>query len=379
MGQQLDKIVPADGASGDHFGHDISMQNGSVLIGSRFHGGTGYSYLYQLGSGLSPLEFTSNDHPPNHDFGTSVSISGNRALVGAAGDDNANFNAGAGYIFNIVTGQQTAKLVPTLGYFNGDLGWSGALDGNTAILGMLPIDFAGNAYLFDATTGGQLHVLTPSTRPYLEQFGYSVGISGNRAIVGAPSYFSFNSGSVYVFDTATGQQLSRLEPDQHVPDARFGFSVDIEGNRALVGATMDNDNGTGSAYLFDLTTGQQLRKFVAADGLPADGFGFSVDLLGDRALIGAWNGEYNGIRSGNAYLFDINTGAQLAKLGPNDGIAGYHFGHAVAMNSGRALVGARDDGTGSVYVFDIQVPEPSLAILLFQGCVLAPLRRNRAR
>ncbi len=51
--------------------------------------------------------------------------------------------------------------------------------------------------------------------------------------------------------------------------------------------------------------------------------------------------------SGSAYLFDTTTGDQIAKLLPDDGAAIDFFGHSVAISGATAIVGAAwDDDYG---------------------------------
>lgn len=71
----------------------------------------------------------------------------------------------------------------------------------------------------------------------------------------------------------------------------------------------DDDNGTdsGSAYLFDTVSGNLLQKLTAPDGASGDFFGHSVALDGDSALIGTPLDDDNGIDSGSAYLFKKTT------------------------------------------------------------------------
>ncbi|EAM47480.1 FG-GAP repeat protein [Crocosphaera watsonii WH 8501] len=90
----------------------------------------------------------------------------------------------------------------------------------------------------------------------------------------------------------------------------FGFSVSLSGNNALVGSHFDDDKGTdsGSAYLFDVTTGNLLHKLTAPDGAAGDQFGFPVSLSDNTALIGGFGDDDQGLNSGSAYLFDVTTG-----------------------------------------------------------------------
>ena len=89
----------------------------------------------------------------------------------------------------------------------------------------------------------------------------------------------------------------------------FGLSVALDGNYALIGSYLDDDNGTnsGSAYLFDTTTGNFLQKLTAPDGANSDNFGRSVALNGNYALIGSRFDDDNGTNSGSAYLFALET------------------------------------------------------------------------
>jgi len=187
-----------------------------------------------------------------------------------------------------------------------------------------------------------------------DRFGYSVAISGSTAIVGA--YGDDNpgnsSGSAYLFDTTTGAQTRKLVANDRAGGDYFGYSVGISGSTAIVGAWGD-DGRRGSAYLFD-TTGAQIQKLTASDRAISDYFGYSVAISGSTAIVGAYRADDNGYDFGSAYLFDTATGAQTQKLTASDGAAYDYFGYSVAISGNLAIVGAyRDDGyTGSAYLFN---------------------------
>ncbi|MEE9129389.1 MAG: FG-GAP repeat protein [Phycisphaerales bacterium] len=160
-----------------------------------------------------------------------------------------------------------------------------------------------------------------------------------------------------------GDQLFKLLADDGALGDEFGSSVAISGAIAIVGAYRDTDNGfqSGFAYLFDTTTGRQIAKLLPDDGAVGDFFGYSVAISGATAIVGAWADDDNGSQSGSAYLFGIATGAQLAKILPDDGARGDYFGLSVAMSGARgkevAMVGAyhHDDNgsnSGSAYLSD---------------------------
>ena len=215
-----------------------------------------------------------------------------------------------------------------------------------------------------ADLGDQLFKLLPDDGAADDRFGRSVAIRGTIAIVGViwDDDNGEDSGSAYLFDTAAGQQIAKLLPDDGAADDRFGQSVAISGITAIVGALRDDDNGSdsGSAYLFDTTTVQQIAKLLADDGAADDRFGCSVEISGTTAIVGAYWDDDNGSASGSAYLFDTTSGEQIAKLLPNDGAAGAWFGSFVALSGGTAIVGAQADNSngpnsGSAYMFDVAV------------------------
>ncbi|MCB1232153.1 MAG: FG-GAP repeat protein, partial [Verrucomicrobiae bacterium] len=140
-----------------------------------------------------------------------------------------------------------------------------------------------------------------------DDFGSSVSLMGYVALIG--SRFSdglvAGSGAAYVFDVRSGNQLAKLEADDGAASDSFGFSVSLSGNLALIGAQWDGDTGafSGSAYVFDLASGKQLTKLTAADGASDDYFGSSVALCGNQALIGSIQDDDLGNNSGSAYFF----------------------------------------------------------------------------
>ena len=105
-----------------------------------------------------------------------------------------------------------------------------------------------------------------------------------------------------MFDTTTGRQLFKLLPDDGAAFDEFGISVAINGEVAIVGARFDDANGSfsGSAYLFDTTTGRQIAKLLPNDGAASDYFGYSVAISGPTAIVGAFRVDDNGSSSGSA-------------------------------------------------------------------------------
>src|SRR5205814_190289 len=163
----------------------------------------------------------------------------------------------------------------------------------------------------------------------------------NVVIVGSPgdNDAGNNSGSAYLFDKNTGQQLFKLVASDAAASDNFGNAVDISGNRAVIGAYFDDTTSldAGSAYLFDTSSGQQLRKLLPSDGQAVDQFGAAVAVTSNSALVGSALDDDNGLDSGSAYVFNVSTGLQPFKLKPSDGEAQDRFGSSVAISGNIAI------------------------------------------
>ncbi|PCI08911.1 hypothetical protein COB72_07455 [bacterium] len=237
-----------------------------------------------------------------------------------------------------------------------------AISGATAIVGAFRDDDtgsdSGSAYVFNTTTGQQLFKLTASDAEQFDNFGHSVAVSGALAIIGSPhdNDAGLVSGSAYLFDTTTGKQLFKLTASDAAQGDEFGFSVGISGTTVIIGARGDSDMGqlAGSAYLFDTETGLQIAKLTASDAAQLDEFGWSVAISGATAIVGARHDNDAGFRSGSAYLFNTVTGDQIAKLTASDAAENNWFGYSVAITGSTAIVGAPAEGSfsGSAYLFD---------------------------
>ena len=167
--------------------------------------------------------------------------------------------------------------------------------------------------------------------------------------------------------TAPTEQAKLTAADAVAKD-RFGWSVAISGDTAIVGAPDDDDTGnlSGSAYLFARDSGGagawgQVAKLTAADAAAVDRFGVGVAISGDTVIVGARGDNDAGDRSGSAYLFERDLGGaeawgQVAKLTAADAAADDRFGRSVAISGDTVIVGAihdddAGDDSGSAYLF----------------------------
>jgi hypothetical protein len=182
-----------------------------------------------------------------------------------------------------------------------------------------------------------------------DEFGYNVDINENRAIVGSykNSDAGANSGAVYIFELVDGvwSEMAKLTASDAAAGDEFGRGVTIEGDRAAVGAFYDDDGGTatGSAYVFEYTGGVwvETEKITASDGASADILGYCLALSGDRLAVGAYGDNDLGLNAGSAYIFDYDgaTWIESAKLLPSDGASNDYFGSAIDLDGDRVVVG----------------------------------------
>ena len=335
------------------------------------------------GSFAQPSEFKiiASDGEKADQFGVSVSLSGDRAIVGAFFDDDDGLRSGSAYIFRRdVTGWvEEIKLSASDAGPNRQFGYSVSLNGDRAIVGARLDNgnaaLSGSAYIFrrDVTGWVEEAKLTASDGASVDRFGESVSLSGDRAIVGANIDDNDNgadAGGAYIFKR-TGTvwaEEAKLTASDEAEDDQFGVSVSLSGDRAVVGAIEDdNDNGAdaGAAYIFKRTGTVWVEeiKLTASDGAAVDAFGESVSKSGDQIIVGAGQDDAGRLNSGSAYIFSFSGGSWVedVKLTPSVPGFGAFFGESVFLSGGEAIVGAVGDRTngassGAAYIFTLDAP-----------------------
>ena len=153
-------------------------------------------------------------------------------------------------------------------------------------------------------------------------------------VVNVGTYASEILGNATVeFTNLSESSETKLIVSDGDPFDYFGESVSISGDYAVVGASLDDDNGSssGSAYIFHRVNGVWVEetKLTPSDGAQYDYFGESVSISGDYAVIGAqWDDDIGSFGAGAAYIFrrDGSTWVEEAKLTASDGDGFDHFG-----------------------------------------------------
>jgi len=340
-GVQIAKLLPADGTAGAEFGYSIAISNGIVAVGARMDDengiAAGAAYLFDASDGTQIAKLTPNDAEASDEFGNSIAIDNGIVAVGAWRADEYGDGSGAAYLFDVSTGNQLDKLLPDTGNNYQTFGVSIALDGGLVAIGARTYFVLGQgytfakAYLFDVSTGNQLNVLQPDI-PNLNgdqggNFADCIDIYNGLVAVGAPyrSVVWDFSGAAYVFDATTGEQLHFMVPNDLWDQDRFGSSISIDNGVVLIGSQEDDDSGfdSGSAYIFNASTGAEVSKLLASDGAEFDLFGTSVAINEGVAVVGAKG--YTENHPGAAYVYSgittgiLNTEIEEINLYPNPG------------------------------------------------------------
>jgi hypothetical protein len=383
---QQTKLTAADGAVDRYFGTSVALDGDTALVGAYFdnvgtNGAQGSAYVFTRSGAtwLQQAKLMAADGGSADIFGVSVALDGDTALIGASNDDvGANADQGSAYVFTRsgTAWAEEAKLTAADGGPNDQFGYSVALDGDTALVGasqdmVRGIPFVGSAYVFtrSGTAWTQQAQLAAADGAEGDRFGVSVALDGDTALVGADlddAGANRNQGSAYVF-TRTGanwaQQVKFTAVDGAAEDA-FGHSVALDGNTLLVAAHLDDvgvstDQGSLDVFIRAGASWTQQVRLTAGDGATDSFFGTSVALHGATALVGAFGDDGNSARQGAAYVFILSGGTWVfqEKLTATDGALDDSFGFSVALEGNTALVGSPRDGMGgngeqgSVYVF----------------------------
>jgi len=313
-GQSMAKVLANDGEDRDLFGSSVALSDGRLVVGAPgdddLADGAGSAYIFDVNSGTQLVKLVADDGGQFHAFGTSVDISGDHVVVGASGHRSA-------YVFDAMTGEQLLRLEPS---FTGAVfGFSVAIDGTKAIVGDHLADINGSdsgaASVFDVLTGTEIAVIDPNDPDVGDLFGLSVDIEGG-VVVASCVGDGPSRGAAYAFDAATGQQLFKMLRTDPSNQQSFGSPVAIGDGVALVGADSDDDPFTnaGSAYIFDASTGQQLTKLQPDNLTTSDRFGTALAVGNNTAVVGA---DFFGeplAETGAAFLFDVDTCAPRFQL-----------------------------------------------------------------
>jgi hypothetical protein len=298
-----------------------------------------------------------------------------------------------------VVTELTQKLLASDGADGDEFGYRAvAVNGDWAVVGAWKDDVgsyeSGSAYVFKRNADGtwpetetQKLVLADPSAAHEDEFGYSAAISENHIFIGTlkAEGGGTDRGAIYIFERnpddtwgvphptipGAGAQSASFNADDANDEGRFGISVAIDGDWAVVGASNGNGNtaNSGTAYIFkyDTLSGYwaQYQEIYSSDGATDDAFGYDVVIDGGRIVVGAPAHDVGAYEPGAAYVFEQNPDGtwpvietqKLLAAGPQSYTHQDGFGGAVGISGDYIIVsidGADASGTsgGAVAMFE---------------------------
>lgn len=377
------KLKANDPTVGAEIGRAVSVRGDTVLIGAELDSQSGWfagaAYVFERigGTWTETQKLFSGDPDDGDAFGCSLSLSGTRVLIGALTDDAAvpSSNRGAAYVFENAGGLwiEQQKLTASDAGDNDYMGSSVSLDGTTALIGAHgnsgPPFHAGAAYVFELQLGvwSEAQKLTAGDPSVDDTFGISVALSGDVALIGACSDddLASQSGSAYAFRRvgSTWVQTGKLLALDGGTNNLFGLTAALSGATAIIGAPFDDDAcpGTcfsGSAYVFALAPDASQYCSCCSANAPCanfDCFGGCRHQFGYGAILSACG-------SGDELIDDLEL--HTTSLPPNK--FGFVF-MSTAQSSVTAFNGIRCVGGGGAPLFRFHIQNAGAIGRIVQG------------
>jgi len=309
------KVTASDQQAGDWFGYSVAIDSDYIVAGAPGNNSDlGAAYVFQQNNGdwTEVAKIVGNDVAPDGCFGWSVSISGDHLVAGVPDDDGNGAGSGSAYVFRRegVGWVEVAKLTAADGEQGDEFGSSVALSVDYAVVGAPLHDVGlaneGKAYVFgrNGSAWTQEADLTEREPVWEGRFGSSVAVDDNRAAIGSRSS---GQAHVYVKDSLGWRVEDRIRPSGGILIG-FGRALDIVGDHIIVGAELSDLGGqdAGCAYLFRRFGSVWVEESVilASDADPGSRFASAVALSPSNALVGSYLDNDNGSASGSAYIYE---------------------------------------------------------------------------
>ena len=372
---QIYRLSPSDTTAGNFFGSAVAIDDSLAIVGasgnSQCGENSGAAFVYEMDASNEWREVAHlipDDCKDGLFFGKAVAISGNRAAVVAYMPFFSGVESNTVYVFERDpidhSWAQTAKLRQTSDQLEGAFAASISLDGDRLLITTAGdsknLAYNGNAYVYEISGGSWVLKgrMTGSLGPEAGVFGTSGALSGDRAIVSASTYLSERPGTVYIFDrnpeTGVWSESGIL---RGILD--FFISVDVDGDRIIVGESRAGPGNTGRARIFErsLEGRWRARKTLKPTSENSQGgFGSMVSLSGDHALVVGFDEQLQ-------MNFNIDRVVYLFEYEPEPDdwyqkhiidLGDVAFGSSIDLDNRTAVIGQTpDQAPGNAYVVRI--------------------------
>ena len=336
---------------GNHFGYSAALSGDTLVVGKRlddvFGGNTGSAYVFRRSgttwSQETQLFADNTGHASLAEFGRDVDIDGDTIVVSNPRDDDQGFESGSAYVFTRsgTVWSQQAKLTGSSVVTDDEFGNSVSISGDRIVVGAVLGDGVaadtGTAYVFlrTGTSWAEEAILQASDSASGDQYGTAVDINGDSIIVGAWRH-NGERGAAYVYERSgsTWPLSGKLAASDGQPLDLFGGGsrgVAIDGILAVSGSLFHADDGltnSGSVYVYRKDGGQwtEIKEIKASDAGSESWLGTSVEIQGTTVVAGAYEKEVSGqTGAGAGYIFELtiqeNTAVDLLEFSTTVGSA----------------------------------------------------------
>ena len=340
------RLFPADVDGYDKFGTSISLENNQLIVGSPFDddtfSGSGSAYIFDFdGSNWIETDKLTASNPAASDkFGHKVDINASRAVVSSPNSDDitAGDSVGTVYVFEKgATNWNETKILQASDMAEHDnFGIDISLSGDRVLVGAYGNDDtilnSGSAYIFDYNptntswdTGLKLNANDPGSG---DRYGGAVKINGDKVLIGAVSNDDGNalsSGSVYSY-YYNGNSWDFIKLILHTDSPTrftdaFGNAIDLDNDKAIIGSYFDDGTegqtfNSGAAYIFDVDE----KPVAVLDSLTVDEdiFSVNIDVLINDTDVDNGQKIVTDITQPNNGMTTIAINGTIVKYFPND-------------------------------------------------------------
>jgi RHS repeat-associated protein len=252
----------------DTFGAALALDGSTLVVSSANQTvsgvvGAGEDFVYVLSGGTWSL--TGSLVPPSpvayEDFGNSVAISGSHIITGAPNGQSATYAEGAVFVFTLSGGvwSDTAEIIPSDYSGNDNFGNSVAISGNTAVVGRST--YLGAAYVFtlSGSEWTQRAELSPPDGFDGDFFGSAVSLTSTTLLIGAEGG-AYGNGHVYEYEQSAGawHLVNEIASNDEQSSDWFGSALAYANGSVIVGAPYHHSSPAGytdgAAYIYSIAT-----------------------------------------------------------------------------------------------------------------------------